>query len=71
MMEVNLVKKVKDDDAGARSMFNHLGVREAATREIILASKRQKTASSDNLEEDVIVEEEVSNKDGGKHETSF
>ena len=66
MTEVNLVEKVKDNNAGARSMFNHLGVREAATREIILASKRQKTASSDNLEEDVIVEEEVSNKDGGR-----
>ena len=66
MTEVNLVEKVKDNNAGARSMFNHLGVREAATREIIRASKRQKTASSDNLEEDVIVEEEVSNKDGGR-----
>ena len=64
MMEVSLVEKAQDDDAGARPMFNHLSVREAATREIILASKRQKTASSDNLEEDVIVEEEVSNKDG-------
>ena len=39
MMEVSLVEKAQDDDAGARPMFNHLSVREAATREIILASK--------------------------------
>ena len=60
MRELNLVEKVQDDDVGARPMFNHLSMREAAARDIILTSKRQR--SSDNLEEDVVVEKEVSHR---------
>ena len=69
MRELNLVEKVQDDDVGARPMFNHLSMREAAARDIILTSKRH--MSSDNLEEDVVVEEEVSNRGGKRRKTNL
>ena len=59
MMQVNearrlLAENVGDgNNAGARLIFNHLSVSEAATKDRILASKRQNNIGS-NVEEDII-----------------